>query len=57
MNDAARAARAAYMREWRSRNRDRTREYADRYWTRRAERDGFTGEVVCREKESARTCE
>lgn len=30
-------ARAEYLREWRRRNRDKCREYAIRYWSRKAE--------------------
>lgn len=32
----ARAIRAAYLREWRKRNRDKQREYERRYWERKA---------------------
>lgn len=35
--DAARAAKAAYMREWRRKNRDKDREYRLKYWIRKAE--------------------
>lgn len=33
----ARAARAKYMREWRRKNPDKQREYAERQWERKAE--------------------
>lgn len=32
----ARAARAAYMREWRKKNKDKEREYEARKWERKA---------------------
>lgn len=35
--DAGRAARAAYMRQWRAANRDRVRQYNQSYWKRKAE--------------------
>lgn len=38
MTDAAKKARAAYMREWRSKNRERCKQYAVNQWERRAER-------------------
>ena len=34
--DDIRAAKAAYMRGWRSRNKDRVREINQRYWARYA---------------------
>lgn len=37
MTEAARAARAAYLREWRKRNPDKQREYTRRSWERKAE--------------------
>lgn len=37
MNEQAAAARRAYKREWARKNRDKIREYQDRYWTRKAE--------------------
>ena len=36
MNDKAREARNAYMREWRKKNRDRVREYNSSYWERKS---------------------
>lgn len=38
MTDAAKKARAAYMREWRSKNRERCKQYAVNQWEHRAER-------------------
>lgn len=38
MNEDAKKARAEYMREWRRRNPEKTRQQRERYWARRAER-------------------
>lgn len=38
MTEAAKKARAAYMREWRSKNRERCKQYAVNQWERHAER-------------------
>ena len=38
MTEAAKKARAAYMREWRSKNRERCKQYAVNQWERRAKR-------------------
>lgn len=59
MDDAAKAARNAYMRAWRAKNRSRTRVYQERYWTRRAaEQAESDGEVKAyAQKESARACQ
>lgn len=38
-NEDARKARIAYYRQWRAKNRDRTRQYNKRYWERRALRE------------------
>lgn len=38
MTEEAKRARAAYMREWRRRNPERTRQQRELYWQRRAER-------------------
>ncbi len=38
MTEAAKKARADYMREWRRRNPDKIRKQRERYWTRRAEK-------------------
>lgn len=46
MTDAARAARAAYQREWQRRNPDKVRAYQSKYWERKAEseqQDGSSG--------------
>lgn len=37
--EAARQARNAYLREWRRKNPDKNKEYIERYWTKRAERE------------------
>lgn len=39
MTDEAKAARAAYMREWRRRNPEKQREYEARKWQRVADRE------------------
>lgn len=36
MSEAAREARAAYKREWYARNKDKQKEYTERYWARKA---------------------
>lgn len=36
MDEKAREARRQYKAEWARRNRDKIREYQDRYWTKRA---------------------
>lgn len=38
MDEKAKEARRTYMREWRSRNKDKVREANRRYWERRAEK-------------------
>lgn len=38
MNDVVNEARREYYRQWRAKNKDKTREYAARYWKKRAER-------------------
>ena len=38
MNEDAKKARAEYMREWRRRNPEKTRQQRERYWAKRAER-------------------
>ena len=35
--DAAKAARAAYLREWRKNNKDKVKEHRLNYWIRKAE--------------------
>jgi len=39
INQLVRQEQAAYMRQWRQRNRDRCREINKRYWLRRAMRN------------------
>ncbi len=36
MSEAAREARKQYKREWYAKNKDKQREYTERYWTRKA---------------------
>lgn len=36
MTDQAREMRRAYKREWNRRNREKVKEYQERYWNRRA---------------------
>ncbi|OUO13139.1 hypothetical protein B5F94_10740 [Flavonifractor sp. An4] len=38
LDEQARAARAAYFREWRKKNPDKVRESNRRYWERRAQK-------------------
>ena len=38
LDEQARAAQRAYHREWRARNKQRTKEINARYWRKRAER-------------------
>ena len=35
-------ARAQYLREWRAKNKQKVKEYNDRYWNRRIERQNDT---------------
>lgn len=37
MSEAGKCARRLYMQKWREKNREHLREYAVRYWERRAE--------------------
>ena len=37
MTDEARAARNAYRREWSRKNKDKLKEYQERYWAKKAE--------------------
>lgn len=36
MTDQAREARREYMKQWRARNPDKTKEYARRFWDKKA---------------------
>lgn len=45
MTQEAKAARAAYMREWRKKNPEKVREYEARKWERRAEKEKKEKEV------------
>lgn len=36
MTDEARAARNAYRREWSRKNKDKLKEYQERYWAKKA---------------------
>ena len=40
MNNQARAARNAYARAWRAKNRDKVKQYNQNYWTKKAAKDG-----------------
>ncbi len=37
MNEQQKAARREYMRMWRAKNRDKTKEYQERFWQKKAE--------------------
>lgn len=39
MNQTAKEAANSYMREWRAKNPEKCKEYRERYWTKRAERE------------------
>ena len=38
MKDKAREERNAYMREWRKKNKDKTKKYQERYWERKVKK-------------------
>ena len=40
MNEKAKEARRQYKREWARRNKDKVKEYQERYWTRKAAEAG-----------------
>ena len=42
--EKARAARRAYYKEWRAKNKDKVKANNLRYWTRRAEREALASE-------------
>ena len=44
MDEKAREAQRAYMREWRRRNKDKVRESNRRYWVRRAQKIAEKGD-------------
>lgn len=44
MNEAAKAARREYIREWNRKNPDKLREYRERYWTKKAQEAENAGE-------------
>lgn len=44
MDEKAREAQRAYMREWRRKNKDKVRESNRRYWMRRAQRTAEKGD-------------
>ena len=52
MTAAAKAARAAYMRDWRKRNPDKQREYEARKWQRVADREAEKEAAPCPETTS-----
>lgn len=37
MNEAAKAARRAYKRKWQRENRDKVKQYQEKYWNRKAQ--------------------
>ncbi len=43
ISEQAKAARAAYLREWRAKNREKVRETNRRYWERKAQKEAGTG--------------
>ena len=45
VSEKGKAARAAYMREWRKANKDKCKEYREKYWEKKAAaaQDGNTG--------------
>lgn len=45
-NDDARAARNAYLREWRARNKDKVKAAQERYWQKVAEEQAEQKEAV-----------
>ena len=44
VDEKAREAQRAYMREWRRKNKDKVRESNRRYWMRRAQRTAEKGD-------------
>ena len=40
LENQARAARNAYARAWRAKNRDKVKQYNQNYWTKKAAKDG-----------------
>lgn len=52
MTAEAKAARAAYMRDWRKRNPDKQREYEARKWQRVADREAEKEAAPCPETTS-----
>jgi hypothetical protein len=52
MTAEAKAARAAYMRDWRKRNPDKQREYEARKWQRVADREAEKEAAPCHETTS-----
>ena len=49
ITDEARAARAAYMREWRARNREKVKEYDAHRWQHVADREAGKEAAPCHE--------
>ena len=52
MTAEAKAARAAYMREWRKRNREKAKEYDAKRWQRLADREAEKEAAPCPETTS-----
>jgi hypothetical protein len=45
LSEQAREARAAYFREWKSKNKDKVREYNRRFWERKAGKNKNGGDL------------
>lgn len=41
MSEAARKAKAVYMKQWRDKNKEKQQEYTNRYWEKRAAKMGY----------------
>lgn len=44
MNEAAKAARRAYMRKWQRENRDKVKQYQEKYWNKKAQEATAAGQ-------------
>lgn len=54
LTEAAAEARRAYKREWYAKNRDKQREYSERYWAKKAEETaGKAPETDSKRRETA----
>ena len=52
MTDAAKEARKAYKREWNKKNKDKCKEYAARYWAKKAEQQAASKKPAAAEMEA-----